>query len=310
MSDEHEVLVSLCIPTNGIIEWVRPVLDSIFAEKNPCGSYEVIVTDNGENAEFEEMMHVYEKKYANLIYCKTDAVQFLNQIEAFKLASGALIKFINHRMALKDGALNYLLTFAEEHKEEKPGVYFLNGAEPKRKEQEEFDTFDSYVGALGYWSSWSAGTAMWQEDFEKIDLQSGFNKMFPHTDLIFSMRKKQNYIIDNTILLEDLEANAGQKGKYDLFHTFAVDYVQIIEDLYNQGDITENTFTYVKKENLKFVMSCYVSFVILKRPCSYDLRGFDQAIRVYYKKNKAVWYAIMYIVTEVGKALRRIIKNN
>lgn len=303
MSTEQEVLVSLCIPTNGVIEWVRPVLDSIFDEKNPGGSFEVIVTDNGHNAEFAQMMQAYERKHQNLIYRKTEAVQFLNQIEAFKLASGALIKFINHRMVLRPGSLNYLISFAGKYKEEKPGVYFLNGSVPKRTELETYDDFDSYVKALGYWSSWSAGTAMWREDFEQMNLQMEFNAMFPHTDLIFATRSKKKYLVDNTVLLMDLEVNAAQKGKYDLFQTFAVEYVRIIEKLYEGKDISEATFEAVKKENLKFVMSCYVSFVLLKRPCSYDLSGFPQAIQVYYNKRSAYWYAVTYILKETGKVI-------
>ncbi len=56
------------------------------------------------------------------------------------------------------------------------------------------------------------------------------------------------YIIDNTALLTDLEPNASQKGKYDLFDTFAVEYVKIIERLYKDGDITLETFEKVKKK--------------------------------------------------------------
>lgn len=306
MSTEQEVLVSLCIPTNGVIEWVRQVLDSIFAEETPSGSFEVIVTDNGDCDEFVQMMQEYEAKHQNLIYRKTDVVQFLNQIEAFKLASGELIKFINHRMALQPGALNYLINVARKYKEEKPGIYFLNGAVAKRTETEVYNDFDSYVKALGYWSSWSAGTAMWRQDFEQMDLQMEFNAMFPHTDLIFAMRSKKKYLVDNTVLLADLEVNAPQKGKYNLFCTFAVDYVRIIEKLYEERDISEATFESVKRENLKFVMSCYVSFVLLKRPCSYDLSGFQQAIQVYYKKGNAYWCAVTYILSEIVKAIGRM----
>ena len=115
------------------------------------------------------------------------------------------------------------------------------------------------------------------------------------------------YIIDNTALLTDLEPNASQKGKYDLFDTFAVEYVKIIERLYKDGDITLETFEKVKKENLDLVMSFYVSFVMIKRPCSYDLSNFSDSIVVYYKKGAAFWSAVRYIVKECFKAAGRIL---
>ena len=46
---EKNVLISLCMPTNGVIEWVFPVLDSIFGQGVDDNLYEVVVTDNGDN---------------------------------------------------------------------------------------------------------------------------------------------------------------------------------------------------------------------------------------------------------------------
>ena len=303
----EQIKVSLCIPTNGIVKWVRPVLDSIYASRCRESEYEVIVTDNGNDPEFQSMMEQYAARYQNLIYKKTDAVQFLNQIEAFKLARGNMIKFINHRYALKEGALQYLIDFSEKYTDKCPGIYFLNQAEKRKETQAVYENFDAYVGALSYWSSWSAGTTIWKKDLEELDFTQTFNKMFPHTDVIFSARKKGMYIIDNTALLTDLEPNASQKGKYDLFDTFAVEYVKIIERLYKDGDITLETFEKVKKENLDLVMSFYVSFVMIKRPCSYDLSNFSDSIVVYYKKSAAFWSAVRYIVKECFKAAGRIL---
>ncbi|MDE7422958.1 MAG: glycosyltransferase, partial [Lachnospiraceae bacterium] len=56
--------VSLCIPTNGVIEWVFPVLDSIYKQNVDNDMFEVIVTDNGNNEKFSEEMEIYLKKYS------------------------------------------------------------------------------------------------------------------------------------------------------------------------------------------------------------------------------------------------------
>lgn len=52
-------LLSLCIPTNGVIELVFPGLDSIYAQDVEENRFEVVVCDNGNNAKSREMMAEY-----------------------------------------------------------------------------------------------------------------------------------------------------------------------------------------------------------------------------------------------------------
>ena len=265
-----EVCLSLCIPTNGIIEWVIPTVDSIYASACDPAQFEVIVTDNGSNTEFEGLMHEYEKRYPNFIYKKTNALLFLNQIESFKLANGKLIKFVNHRMTLLPNALDSLICFVEENDEKKPSVYFSNGFLKQDPVRKECRSFDEYVRTLSYWSSWSAGTAIWKSEFDKMDLSREFNRLFPHTDIVFNNRNNSSYIVDDTPLMRNLPADNTKKGSYDLFYAFAVEYPRIIERLHEDGSITRKTLSYVKKKNRRFVSQLYADYVLRKKPCSYD----------------------------------------
>ena len=44
---QNDIDLTICIPTNGIVEWVFPVLDSIFQQDDVnLSRYEVVVTDN------------------------------------------------------------------------------------------------------------------------------------------------------------------------------------------------------------------------------------------------------------------------
>lgn len=273
----NEIQLSLCIPTNGILEWVKPVLDSIYSEEKPIAKFEVIVTDNGNNEKFYEFMKIYSKAHDNLIYRKTNAVQFNNQIEAFKLASGKLIKFINHRKVLLPGSLNYLLEFVEKYQSSKPFVYFLEDDNAGV-----YENFDSFVSGLSYFSSYSGGIAMWRDDFMKIDLNKPFNVLFPHTDMLFSARKKNQYIIDGHSITKDLPTDETKKGKYNLFFAFAVEYPSIILELYRNGDITYKTLKKVKEDNYGFLCMLYLNYIILKKPCSYDLQNYKDNLRIYY----------------------------
>lgn len=98
-------IVSLCIPTNGVVEWVFPVLDSIYEQNCDNEQFEIVITDNGKNKEFKEKIKLYNQKHLNLRYFETDALPFINEIESYKRANGQLIKFVNHRTLLVKGCI-------------------------------------------------------------------------------------------------------------------------------------------------------------------------------------------------------------
>lgn len=283
---EKQPILSLCIPTNGILEWVSPVLNSIYDGMDDYSKFEVIITDNGNNEFFEKAMNDFSEEHENFRYYKTNAFMFLNQIEAFKLAEGQFIKFINHRITLLPGAVEYLISYVENNIARKPVIYFSNGVLNLPPKSNVYSSFDKYVRALSYWSSWSAGTAMWKSDFEKMDLDIEFNKLFPHTNLLFSNKTASEYIIDNKLIMKEIPADVTKKGKYDLFNAFAVEYPKIMENLLDDNYITKDTYEWVVKENGRFVNQLYFDYVVRKQPCSYALSGFEKSIGVYYSKKE------------------------
>ena len=290
-------LISLCIPTNGVPQWMFPVLDSIFCQGVEETLFEVVVTDNGNNEEFQTRMATYAQEHSNIVYEKTDALPFLKEIEAYKRANGEFIKFLNHRTMLTEGALNTFLEFVQNNLKTKPVVYFTNGVLNKPQEVYTFDTFDQYVANLSYWSSWSTGMGFWKSDFESIPENTVFNELFPHTTVLFHIRDREQYVVDNRVLLEELPTGTIPKGRYDLFYAFAVEYPGIICDLLRDGSITTETFLKVKAGNLEFLAQLYYDYVLRKWPCSYDLSSYDTSIRVFYSN------------AEVRKTLGRIVAN-
>ena len=293
-----EILVSLCIPTNGILEWVLPVLESIYNQSVDRDLFEVIVTDNGTNTDFQKQMQLYSTLYENMIYKETTAVQFQNQIEAFKLASGQLIKFVNHRMIFKEGALQHIIDIVRKNKKNMTPIYFSNGVLGCNKVIK-YDSFDMYIKRLSYWSSWSAGTAIWKEQFRKLDLNKNFNSLFPHTDILFLERHMSEYLIDDYPIMQELIIDESKKGQYDIFFAFAVEFPSLILELFRTGDIHLETFEYVLKNNRKFIAELYFKYCIKKEKCSYILSGYNDAIQIYYSK----WEINKEILIKVTKSI-------
>lgn len=297
-------LLSLCIPTNGIIELVFPVLDSIYAQGVDEKLFEVVVCDNGDNAEFRKMMVDYVGRHKNLRYGRTDAPVFLSEPETYKMATGRLIKFINHRTKLVSGTLQYLLDFVQAHEEEErpPIVYFANGSLKQKTQIVHFDNFSDFVGGLKILGTWSTGMAIWKSDFDRIPPDESYNVLFPHTTVLFRERDRR-YIIDDKVLLDEIPVGHGKKGKYDVFYAFSVEWLLILGELLRSKDITVQTFLHLKQETLQFCLGLALDFLILRRPCSYDTSSFEESMRVFYSRTEMVWGLVKLLS---GKVIRRL----
>lgn len=298
------MLLSLCMPTNGVVQWVFPVLDSIYSQNIDEDLYEIVITDNGDNQEFKTKIREYLKEHQNIVYLETKALPFINEIEAYKQGNGELLKFVNHRTLLVDGALKRLIDYAYANKEERPITYFSNGVLDFSKSKHEFNTFNSFVKNLSYWSSWSTGMAIWKKDFDNMpDDISEYNELFPHTNVLFNERDRGNYIIDNSIIFEEMSQGKRPKGNYNLYYAFGIEYPQIIEQLLKDNHISIDTYNYILDKNLDFIASLYWNYNFRKKYCSYDLSGLEDMFGRYYKKNELIRKTIKYGYKCIGRKI-------
>lgn len=299
-------IISLCLPTNGVKEWVFPTLDSIYDQNVDNELFEVIVTNNGVNEEFDSLMKNYASKYNNLIYMKTTAYMFYNQLEALKLASGQFLKFVNHRGIFTDGALQHMIDVIVNNQADKPVIYFSNGA--LKETRYELCNFNDFIGTLSRLVSWTTGVGIWKDDYDKISANVKIDKISPHSCILFSERKKQKYVIENFVFSRDIETDQSKKGNYDLFKAFAVEEIMIALNLYIDGDISAETFKKVKKDYKKFVADLYIDFVIKKEPCSYKLSGFNDSMGIFLKKSEIRAEIIMRIINRFVNKFKKNVR--
>lgn len=277
-----QLLLSLCIPTNGIVEWVMPVLDSIYNQRVDENLYEVVIADNGNNIQFEHLIREYTCIHSNLIYKKTNAQRFMNQVEAFKLARGEFIKFVNHRDILVDGTIEYLLLQVQQNIKDKPVMYFTNGTKRNKKIIYNLNNFDEFVNCLSYMSSWSGGTSIWKEDFIKISESYVYDELFPHTAFVFAVKNNRKYIVNDKRIFAPIKADETKKGKYKLYEAFAVNFPNLIMQLENENNISKSTKKKIMRDMEFFLAQQYLEHEINKVPCSYELEGFYKYTSVYF----------------------------
>lgn len=269
--------LSLCIPTNGMTHWIIPTLESIYDQNCDTSVFEVIITDNGNNSDLEEILS--RKNYPNLLYQHTTDIGFLNQISCFKLSNGKFIKMINHRSILIPGTINKWIDLIKKHEKEQPIIYFTDGY--LNKTIIECPNFESFIINMSYLSSWSAGISFWNSDKIKLD-SIKIDKMFPTTSILFDIRKESKYIIYNE-KYQKMQDESG-KGGYNIFKTFAVSYLDIINQLRIDNRISLDTFLVIKKDLFKFLTNWYYKLKLTNNKYTFDLTSISLYMSVYYTK--------------------------
>ena len=307
---DKQPILSICIPTNGIVEWMIPVVESIYAQKVDNDLFEVVITDNGGKDDLEKALYVYD--YPNLHYYKTTAQGFTNQIDAFEKCSGLFCKMLNHRSKMIPGSIDKLIALVERYKEEKPILYCAEGNAKGRNIIECANT-DEFVRNLSYWVSWSAGTGAWKSDLADIRKKE-INTMFPHTLFLLGLRKESKYVIWNETY--ELMASDAGKGGYDLFHTFGVVFLDILHELLDRNHISSSTFESVKHDLYEFLRGLYLNEVLLPTKHTFIIQNVAESMDVYYGRYyywKMVAWAyyrrtFVYVKGGILSILRRLYK--
>ena len=255
-------VLSLCIPTEGIVEWVLPVLDSIFSQNCDANMYEVVVCDNGINDNLAEKIRPYLVKHRNLFYYRSSAKLFLNQIEAFEHCNGELIKFINSRCRCLEGTVQYLIETANKYRNTRPIIYFLEGFNGNNSTIS-ISTFNEFFKSLGKYTTYSGGIACWREDMEYIRSRHELIRYyFPHLVYYTTFTKRSLYIVDNTRLTQEIPIKLTAKSGYNIFEAIALEFPAILLDLLDNHDIDLETFKYLKSELEDHVVETYVRYLI------------------------------------------------
>lgn len=273
---DNTPILSLCIPTNGAVQWVLPVLDSIYSQKYDWTKVEVVITDNGKESELAEKLKDYN--YPNLRYIQTNDEGFLNLVTSIKEGRGLFCKMINHRSVLVDGSIEKLMDLVEQYKDSQPIIYCSSGM-INIPEIVECKDVDELLQNLTYWCSLSAGIGFWKKDIKHID-EIELNEMFPNTSLLFNIRKDAHYLIWN--YKYQIMADDAGKGGYDVFYTFSVVLLDLIRELCIPGRVTTSTFLKIKEKLLIFLEGLYFREVVLTSKHTFIIKDVKQSMLVYY----------------------------
>lgn len=303
---DNQLYLSICIPTDGAVKWVLPVIDSIYSESVDNSLFEVVITDNGKNSDLPNYLSKYN--YPNLRYIPKKEEGFLNLVASLKEGNGLFCKMQNHRNILLPGTISKWIELIKKYEDTQPIFYFADG-NAKGDDVIECGDLDSFMQKLSYWASWSAGIGFWKKDIVNIDNLS-LNNMFPNASLLFELRKSSKYVIFNQKY--QIMGDETGKGGYDVFYTFCVSFLDILNELRCNGRITDKTFVLIKKDLFGFMTGVFQREVILPTKHTFILSDIKDSIAVYYGDNyyylMCLWAFITLPIT-IFEHIRKKISN-
>ncbi|AOW11041.1 glycosyltransferase family 2 protein [Flavobacterium gilvum] len=305
---QNNPFISICIPANGRIEYVRNTLTSIYTEENdlklPLNEFEVILSDNDPNCGLEILKT--EFPYKNFHYFNTNCEGFLNSFHVLTYARGNFLKLHNSQETFRSGALLKIIGFLKSIEKSKPAVFFTSGF-LTTGEITHFSKFDDFMCNLSYWSSWSNGFGIWRDDFDNIKENNNLNKLFPHTSLFLTQYNKATFILNDELLFNTQFVK--KRGGHNKFHAFSIEYPSLIDSIYNKGYIKLETKNRILKDILYNYLSLLFFNVKIAKRETFSADGFKQNIQVYFPKG-SYWLVLCLSFIIPLKVIWRKIKIN
>lgn len=274
---DKKPILSLCIPTNGAVEWVLPVIESIYSQGYDNEKFEVVITDNGKDSKLPEQ--IAKLGYPNLQYRQTTDEGFLNLVTCLKDGKGLFCKMINHRSVMISGSIAEMVDLVEKYKDTQPIIYCSDGNAKVDSDCFECENLDSFILHLSYWCTWSAGIGFWQKDIPNID-KIELLAIMPNISMICDIRQESNYVIYNK-KYQQMADDSG-KGGYDLFSTFGVTVLDFLSFQRVEGRISQSTFVSVKKDLYRFLSYLYFNEVVMPTKHTFILHNIADSMDVYY----------------------------
>ena len=273
------IYLSICIPTYQRIEITRNTIKSIYADLDGVSldEFEVVLSDNDQNE--SSRIFVEEFPFPNFHYYRTKCEGFLNSFHVLGYGKGAFLKLHNNYTMLRQGTLRYMINEVKQYEVTHALIFFTNGLRHFNI-KEEFGTFDSFMKSLSYFSSWSSGFGIWKDDYDSVKHNIEINKWFPQTSMLLPFTQKSNYILNDGVIFEDQKVP--KKGGYNPYRVFGVDYLSLIKESLDKGDITMGTFNIIKNDLLCDYLASRYFKTVIARMDNFEHDNIRKHLSVYY----------------------------
>ena len=302
-------LLSICIPTKNRADVLDQCLQAIVNAPAFSDDIEVVISDNCSTDNTKDVSLSFSEKHPNIKYYRNeiDVGADRNILLSLERGSGVFLKINNDYSIFNKDSLDFLLRKIKENLEEKPVLYFHQGANPQEKEiitdfneifkKEKWSM--SWIGCYGYWRDIF-------QNFEERDRR--IDTMFQQIDwFIRSFKEKKKIVYISKVLTTRYPFKAKQGG-YNFIEVHTKNFLIQFKELVQEGLLQESTIEYVARNTL---LPSMVSWLIKlkianKGRFSYDSKNGFKILRREF--GSYPWYRRV-LITSILKSVYLTLKS-
>ncbi|TDO21969.1 glycosyltransferase family 2 protein [Pedobacter duraquae] len=295
---EHNILLSICIPTYNRADILDSTLKRLF--DNPefmSDCVEVVVSDNGSTDHTREVVSKYPLvRY----YCNTENIRDLNFSKVLSFGRGKYIKLFNDTLNFNAGVLTKILRCIETNSSEEKNIFFYDKMFLNKTGVKEVDSAEAFINEVSFYSTWIANFGCWRSEFRNIpDKDRYVHLQLAQVDWSYRIVKNGQSTMIFFGEYYDI-TTVENKGGYNVFDVFVRKYLFIIH---------KQNLSLFSYEREKFRLCYHFVYPWIIKLYITDINTFSFSIEGAFKTIFAKYWYEPYFYLFFGKYLiHKIIK--
>ena len=279
--ENKQPLLSICIPTYNRAEYLEGAINNIVSDDAFCDKVEIVISDNASTDNTKQVGEKFANKYSNVHYYRNiENIKDQNFILALQRAKGKYVRLFNDTLRLKNGILGQFLHIISVSSEDEPLFFYQNISFLNKNQRKILHDSSDFINETSFFVTWIANFGNWKKCIDSIpDPDRCSHLLLAQTDWSLSIVNKN---VSSIIYFGDFFESIAprNKGGYNFFHVFIVNYLFVIKEYIN------NIFL-IEKEKYRLFRYHIVPFYYrlkLKKKDAFDVENANFIIMRYY------WY--------------------
>lgn len=298
----NRILLSICIPTCNRGSILETVITNYINNEEFDDSVELVISDNASTDNTEDVVKTIIKNNPSkrILYFKNETnIGAKNFYAAISRATGKYAKLSNDYIYLTNKGLKVLKDNIRNTNED-TGLFFYDHLRQKNNGSIMVENVDEFIHLVNNKITWVTNFGCWAKDIEKLGEYTKLNAKVD--DHLIQISFWALYLVDHYSKTKVVDVlwnrglavpNSKRVLTYNFFTPHVVWYYDMINDYVKIGKVKPETIVFDKKRLLSdFVGIKIVEYLILKKPCAFDLSGSWKIIMEYFGKLPYFYYII------------------
>jgi len=301
--DRKEILLSICIPTFNRCEVLERSLQTYINDPSFDERVEIVISDNCSTDDTEAVIKKYLTKYNNIRYHRLNETicADLNMNKVLSMGNGLYLKLMNDTISLKPRILEKMLKIIDKKKLGISPIFFYQNIHFLNSNKIIIcSNINELVSNVSFYIGWIANFGIWRTQYDALEEKDRLAHLqFPMADLTIRLILQHQ---NSVIYFKDYfsVAELKKKGGYNVFSTFAVNYLSIYDEYLIFNKLENRIYNREKYRLYRYLlMPWYKNLVINKSENLYfEKEHFFKIIFTKYGKHFYAYagFILLYIL--------------